>query len=539
MTDSDRLFLSKVGAPRAVSAGARGLPPVLVRLAVSRVQIVAVVMLAGLLIGWVGSNVLEGEFLQEFERVGEWAPPVFMIVTSVLMLVLARWTLVAAPTLVTFALVYEVAISFGMAFSTYYDALSRVPGALINADVIGMTAVAFWMPVFTVIVPAHPRRVLVAVMVSACAVPIVYLIEMQAGRAPLIDISVYWMVFAGPYFFVAGLAYLAGRVVYRLGEDVAQAREMGSYRLVEKLGHGGMGEVWRAEHRMLARPAAVKLIRSASLGIDPSYAEMLVARFEREAQATAQLQSPHTVEVYDFGTTEDGTFYYVMELLDGVDLEHLVRRFGPLPAARVVHILRQVCASLAEAHHRGMIHRDVKPANVFLCRRALDYDFVKVLDFGLVKRHSSAGPADDLRVSQTGTIHGTPSYLAPEVASGDGAVDGRADLYALGCVAYWLLTGRLVFERDTYPAMLLAHATVEPTPPSAVVELPVPAALDAVVLACLAKEPKDRIQTAEELRRRLDKIEIQAPWTEEQAASWWQTQGLAPVGEPQRAGART
>jgi serine/threonine-protein kinase len=248
---------------------------------------------------------------------------------------------------------------------------------------------------------------------------------------------------------------------------------------------------------------------------------MLAARFEREAQATAQLQSPHTVEIYDFGTTEDGTFYYVMELLEGIDLERLVRRFGPLPPERVVHVLQHVCVSLDEAHRRGMVHRDVKPANVYLCRHALLHDFVKVLDFGLVKHRAVPATPDDLRLSQTGTIHGTPSYLAPEIARGDGAVDGRADLYALGCVAYWLLTGRLVFERDTYPAMLLAHATMQPLPPSQHATQGIPPLLDDIVLACLAKEPADRVQSAEDLRSRLAAIELTAPWTEARAAQWW------------------
>jgi serine/threonine-protein kinase len=325
MTDRDPQLLSKIGGDTPVSGGARqhGLPPVLLRLAATRVQIVALVVLIGNLLGWVVTNIAEGELLQDFQRLGEWVPPVSMMVTSVAVILLARWPRVPAATLVTVALAYEVVVSFGMAVSTYYDAFAAVPASLMDVDIVGMTSVGFWMLAFTVIVPAQPRRALVAVMLSACAVPIVYLFEMQAGRAPLVELDTYWAVFAGPYFFVAGLAYLSARVVYRLGQDVTRAREMGSYRLVERLGQGGMGEVWRADHRMLARPAAVKLIHSNALGTDPSHADMLIARFEREAQATALLQSPHTVEVYDFGTTEDGSFYYVMELLDGVDLERV------------------------------------------------------------------------------------------------------------------------------------------------------------------------------------------------------------------------
>jgi serine/threonine-protein kinase len=534
MSETPRLLLSKaapVGGLGGRRAG-RELPPVLLRLAVQRVQIVALVIVVTMLLGWVLTNTAEGMFLQEFERFGEWAPPVFLIVTSLLMIALARWSSVGPSTLVTVALAYQVAVSFAITFSSYWDTFQYMPVYLIEPDVVGLTGVALWMLVFTILVPTQPGRALIALLLSSTAVPIVYLLEVRAGRAPALDFVPFFLVFVGPYLFVAGLAYLSARVVYRLGEDVSRAREMGSYRLIEKLGQGGMGEVWRAQHRMLARPAAVKLIHSEVLGVDPSTGAMLVARFEREAQATAQLQSPHTVEVYDFGTTEDGTFYYVMELLDGIDLERLVRQFGPLPPERVVYVLRQVCTSLAEAHHRGMVHRDVKPANVYLCRHALQHDVVKVLDFGLVKHRTVAAAADDLRLSQTGTVHGTPSYLAPEIARGDSMVDGRADLYAVGCVAYWLLTGRLVFEHDTYPAMLLAHATNQPLPPSQYSPQTIPPALDDIVLACLAKEPADRVQSAEDLRTRLVDVELAAPWTEAQAAQWWSHHWAAEAAVP-------
>jgi hypothetical protein len=524
MNATPQLLLSKVAREAAPGGrqARRELPPVLVRLAVQRVQIVALVIVVTMLIGWVLTNTLEGDFLQEFERFGEWAPPVFLIVTSLIMIGLARWSPLSPGTLLTVALGYQVAVSFGITFSSYWDTFADMPAYLMESDVVGLTGVALWMLVFTVLVPTQPRRALVALLLSSSAVPIVYLLEVRADRAPVLDGMQFVLVFVGPYLFVAGLAYVSARVVYRLGQDVSRAREMGSYRLVEKLGQGGMGEVWRARHRMLARPAAVKLIHGEALGVDPSTGAMLAARFEREAQATALLQSPHTVEVYDFGTTEDGTFYYVMELLDGMDLERLVRRFGPMPPERVVHVLRQVCTSLGEAHYRGMVHRDVKPANVYLCRHALLHDFVKVLDFGLVKHRAGPVTPDDLRLSQTGTIHGTPSYLAPEIARGDATVDGRADLYAVGCVAYWLLTGRLVFERDTYPAMLLAHATVQPPPPSRHVARAIPPALDDLVLACLAKEPADRVQDAEDLRTRLAAVELASPWTEARAGEWWE-----------------
>ncbi len=527
MTDRDHLFLSKVGADQAPGAtpSSRTLPPVLLRLAVRRVQIIAVVMLGLMFFSWFLTNLFEGELGMEFQRLGEWGPAVFIIAASLAMLALARLPSVAATTVVTTALVYEVAISYGIAASTYFDAFGGMRPDLMESDVIGLSGVALWMLFFTVMVPARPRRVLAAVLLSATAIPVVYLLEVRAGRAPALDVGALWLIFIGPHFVTAGLAYAAAQAIYRLGQDVKRAEEMGSYRLVERLGSGGMGEVWRARHRMLVRPAAVKLIHREALGVDPKQAEVLISRFEREAQVTASLQSPHTVELYDFGTTEDGTFYYVMEMLEGVDLEALVRRFGPLPPERVVHVLRQVCASLGEAHRRELVHRDVKPANVYLCERAFQYDFVKVLDFGLVKWHSTVPSKEDLRLSQTGVIHGTPSYMAPEVARAEGPVDGRADLYAVGCLAYWLLTGRLVFDERTYPAMLLAHATEQPVPPSTHTEHTIPPALDAIVLSCLEKKPADRVPTAEALTAELERVVLERPWTQQRAVEWWKMHG--------------
>jgi serine/threonine-protein kinase len=515
--------ISKVGADVATGGtpSSKDLPPSLLRLAVRRVQIICGVILILMFIGWFLTNLLEGQLTHEFKRVGEWGPAVFIIASSFAMFGLARANRIPPSKVLGIALVYEVAISWGIAFSEYYDTFQNMPANLMESDLVGLTTVALWIVFFTVMVPAPPGRALVALLLSAISVPVVYVLEVRAGRAPYLDAGAVWMIFAGPHFVAVGLAYISARAIYRLGRDVKRAQEMGSYRLVEQLGSGGMGEVWRARHRMLVRPAAVKLIHADALGMDPTDAKVMISRFEREAQVTASLQSPHTVELYDFGTTEDGTFYYVMELLEGIDLEKLIRKFGPLPPERVVHVVRQVCASLGEAHRHGLVHRDVKPANVYLCRRAFEYDFVKVLDFGLVKRHTSLPTDEDLHLSQTGTILGTPSYMAPEVARGEGPVDGRADLYAVGCLAHWLLTGRLVFEQGTYPAMLLAHASEQASPPSRKTEQSIPAALDATVLSCLEKEPQERVQTAEDLVAQLNQVELETPWTNERAEEWW------------------
>jgi serine/threonine-protein kinase len=228
-------------------------------------------------------------------------------------------------------------------------------------------------------------------------------------------------------YLIVAVATVVSYVVVGLGREVAKAREMGSYQLGDLLGRGGMGEVYKATHRMLARPAAIKLIRPEMVGPAGSNAgQSALTRFKREAMSAASLQSPHTVSLYDFGVTADGTFYFAMELLEGMDLETLVRTHGPQPAARVVHILRQVCESLEEAHAAGLVHRDIKPANIHLGRLGLRHDFAKVLDFGLVKRRIETD-VTLTQVTGAGVISGTPAYMAPETALGD-EVDGRADL---------------------------------------------------------------------------------------------------------------
>jgi serine/threonine-protein kinase len=325
------------------------------------------------------------------------------------------------------------------------------------------------------------------------------------------------------------MAYVGARVLFALGNEVRKARELGSYRLLERLGEGGMGEVWRARHRLLARPAAIKLIRpSDGRSITGSEA---AARFEREAQAIASLRSPHTVNLFDFGVADDGTFYYVMELLEGLDTERLVKRFGPVPAERVIFLIRQVCHSLSEAESISLVHRDIKPANIFVCHYGEDYDFVKVLDFGIVKavhEPETAGATALTALTVEHVVRGTPAFIAPEQALGSQPVDHRADIYGIGCLAYWLLTGQLVFTGDTPMQLFVQHAQAAPVPPSTRTELLVPKELDAVVLECLAKNPSDRPQTARELARRLQAVPLKSEWTPELARAWWQTNRPGP-----------
>jgi serine/threonine-protein kinase len=297
---------------------------------------------------------------------------------------------------------------------------------------------------------------------------------------------------------------------------------VGNYVLEELLGRGGMGEVWRARHSMLARPAAVKLIRAETLGQDEASRRAALRRFELEAQATANLQSPHTIQLFDYGRTEDRTFYYVMEYLDGLDLDRFVRRFGPLLPERVIHLMVQACHSLGEAHLKGLVHRDVKPANLHLCRLGREVDFVKVLDFGLVKTLHH-GPETDSLLTAGQVAVGTPAYISPEQVLGDGALDARSDVYALGCVAYWLLTGERVFEADSALKTMMHHASTPPTPPSQRTELPIPGGLEEVVMACLEKAPGDRPPSADGLAQHLADCTAAAAWTPQRAQRWWAT----------------
>jgi DNA-binding NtrC family response regulator len=293
---------------------------------------------------------------------------------------------------------------------------------------------------------------------------------------------------------------------------------VGSYRLIAPLGSGGMGEVWRARHRLLARPAAVKLIRYE--GHTTVAREQLLRRFQREAQVTATLCSPHTVQLFDFGVDDSGSFYYVMELLDGLDLHEIVKRFGPQPAERVIMLLRQACRSLAEAHDHGLVHRDIKPANLFVTRLGFEYDYLKVLDFGIVKDQPAVGPEPTL-LSAQGLLPGTPAFMAPELVFSESRIDGRADLYSLACAAYWALTGQLLFDASTAAQMLVHHAQTRPVPPSQVSELPIPRQLESILMACLEKDPARRVRSALELDAQLARVPTADPWTNERAQEWW------------------
>jgi serine/threonine protein kinase len=327
-----------------------------------------------------------------------------------------------------------------------------------------------------------------------------------------------FIVFGSNYVFVVASCVLAVILSDMVWTAQQQARSLGSYQLEERVGQGGMGEVWRATHRLLARQAAIKLVRPETLGGDAATRRKALARFEREAQATASLRSAHTIELYDFGVSEAGTFYYVMELLAGCDAAVLVERFGPTPAGRAVHLLRQVCDSLGEAHAAGLVHRDVKPSNVFVCRYGRAVDFVKVLDFGLVKPRVVTGT----QLTADNVVSGTPAFMSPEQVVGKREVDARSDLYAAGCLGYWLLTARYVFEGANPVQIMMGHLKGTPEPPSRRAELPIPEKLDEILMACLEKDPANRPQTADELAAALAGVAGIEEWTLERAERWWE-----------------
>jgi serine/threonine protein kinase len=295
-------------------------------------------------------------------------------------------------------------------------------------------------------------------------------------------------------------------------QAVIEAGQLGQYAIQEKIGEGGMGMVYRAQHAMLRRPTAVKML-------DPSRTtEMSIARFEREVQLTSQLNHPNTITIYDYGRTPEGVFYYAMEYIAGFSLQTLVERFGPLPDGRVVHILAQLCGSLCEAHSLGLIHRDIKPANIMLTQRGGVHDFVKLLDFGLVKAVDSR---QQRTLTMADSLTGTPLYMSPESIQNADRADGRSDLYSLGAVAYFLLTGQVVFDAASLMDIIQQHLDAKPALPTERLGEPISPDLEQVIMACLAKSPEDRPQTASQLGEALARCAPLHPWTAADADRWW------------------
>jgi eukaryotic-like serine/threonine-protein kinase len=506
---SSKLIETEIASPPAPTT--RGLPEDLLRQAARRLGM-ACLVIAGL---W-GANFLLAHLLQ----------PAPVQATDVAILrtfdVLGAINIVASLGLFWYSRRAKRNPRFLLNLGLAYELLIALSIGILDwayTPPMGISWIAIIILIFAAIIPSRPAKTLVTALLAASMDPLGALIWKAAGQnVPGIG-EVFIIAF--PNYLCAAIAPLISHIITGLGREVRKAREMGSYVLGDLIGAGGMGEVWQATHRFLARPAAIKLIKPAVLGaMTRQQSDVLVQRFRREAQAAATLRSPHTIHLYDFGVTSEGTFYYVMELLNGMDLQTLVSTFGPLPAARTIYLLQQACESLAEAHERGLVHRDIKPGNIQVCRMGQYSDWVKVLDFGLVK--SQAGEVHEPGLTAPNTVTGTPAYLSPESALGE-RVDRRADIYALGCVAYWMLTGRYVFTGDSAMQIVARHVSSEPVPPSRHSAFDVSPALDELVLACLKKKPSDRPATARELCDRLGECEVETAWTREDARAWWET----------------
>jgi len=392
---------------------------------------------------------------------------------------------------------------------------------------MGLLAVVHVNVARAVIVPSVTTRTLfiaaasfAGLVISRALMPLPDSLPHTAlSRARFVLDALSWSLTAG------AVAAVASRVIYGLQERALEMVQLGQYSLEEKIGEGGMGEIYRARHAMLRRPTAVKLLTGDA-------SEDQLRRFEKEVQLTARLTHPNTISVFDYGRTPDGTFYYAMELLSGMTLEQLVERHGPQPPGRAIHLILQVCGALNEAHGVGLIHRDIKPANIYLTQRGGVSDVVKVLDFGLVREVRDDG---SVTRSNINFVVGTPLYLSPEAILAPESIDARADIYGLGGVLYLLLTGTTPFSGRSVVEICGHQLHSPPTALSARAPLPVPEDLDRLVIACLAKDPRERPQSARELARALSRCGSAGSWSESQADAWWAEREPEELASPSRA----
>jgi serine/threonine-protein kinase len=401
--------------------------------------------------------------------------------------------------------------------------------SVMKGNLLGMLAMMFTYAIF---IPNNWRRAAVMMAPMALAPLVVPWIlgqlhpefyEVAVRVANLEQISEH-----GLFLFLGAFTAIFGtHTINTLRTEIHQAKLSNQYRLGRKLGRGGMGEVFFAEHQLLKRPCAIKLIRSELVG-NPR----IFGRFEREVRATAALSHWNTIEIYDYGRNDDGSFYYVMEYLPGLSLSELVHSYGPMAPARVIYLLRQACDALREAHQAGLVHRDIKPANLMAAHRGGCYDVAKLLDFGLVKTLSED---QSVHLSQEGMIAGSPLYMAPEQIMNTSPADARTDIYGLGAVAYFMLTGRPPFLGENAMAIMIAHSRDSVTPPSEI-RSGIPADLEEVVLRCLAKNPNDRYLDTCRLAEALDACADAANWSRQHAADWWRTIGLTAFAAAKTAG---
>ncbi len=470
------------------------------------------------------------------------------LIISLILIVLSRGVIarpqLPASLLEQFESVLDLAhvVSFALGLGSLYLGTPSVKRLQLTAFAVLVINLFLMVLGVGVIAPDYPPALTVSLMLFIPAAVIPWRVGYQAvlafiaatmpalaqilsyGLMP--EAEAYWEARGGSAAFwdqvtvmtvgliiLAATSVLVTHTLYNLRRKTRQAKRLGNYHIQKELGKGGMGEVYVAQHNRMVRPSAVKVLRpSAALDGEA------LARFEREVQVSSSLTHPNTITIYDYGRASSGTFYYAMEYLEGLDLKRIVERFGPLKPARTVYLLKQVCGSLSEAHTRGIVHRDLKPANIFLTQRGGLADFVKVLDFGIA-RPVRAG--SDGGLTKTGGILGTPEYMAPEAVQEGIEIDTRVDIYALGAVAYFLLTGRPPFQSDSIVQLLIEHLKTEPRPPSEVTELTIPSDLEEIILRCLAKSPDDRFQTADELESALTAIRFDEQWTRKEAGEWW------------------
>jgi serine/threonine-protein kinase len=441
----------------------------------------------------------------------------FLVLAAIALAAVQRAQLVEPQDLLDLGLVFEVA---GAAALAFMDNAAPWP----NGAIRGSAPVAAWIAICVVVIPNRPWKSITAAVACAATVPCAHIVAAQIigySHLPWQRLASYAMA---PLLIAGWTPFISTRI-HQLRENLSRTQEFGSYHLEKLLGRGGMGEVWLGRHHLLRRDAAVKLILPGLVeGAGASERRHIQERFESEAQAIASLRSPHTVAIYDYGVEENGSLYYVMEYLDGLDMQGLVEQYGPQPAGRVLELLGQACESLEEAHDAGLVHRDIKPSNVFLCRLGKRTDFVKLLDFGLVKELTGTTQ----NALTTTATSGTPAFMAPEQVRGEES-DPRTDIYGVGCLAYFLLTGTLVFNKPSAIAMAVAHVSEPPEPPSRRSELPVPQTLERIVMACLEKNRGDRPQSMGQLRGMLDGCVDVARWTGDEANHWWALHRPEPV----------
>lgn len=408
------------------------------------------------------------------------------------------------------ALTYQVIVALSLAVSERQIVTQTIPG---------VSWLCVWILAFPIVFPCPLGKLGFTIFLSVSLEPLVMILYRYSGKnievSTIVDTSI-------DNYIIAIVSLILAHVIHNLGKEITKARKMGNYSLKKLIGKGGMGEVWSAQHTMLKRPAAVKLVRKDNFAdLDPRQVRGLLHRFELEAQCTATLHSPHTIALYDFGHSEQGDFFYVMELLDGIDLDTLVKNSGAISYQRTIFLLQQICDSLLDAYLNGLIHRDIKPANIFLCKYGHKYDFIKVLDFGLVKSDTQLRH-DDPQITQVGMITGTPNYMAPEMPQGL-EIDHRYDIYALGCVAYWLLAGDFVFSVKNSLDAVIAHMNQKPVRISERTAQFIPEELDRLIMDCLEKKREKRPQDIGEFLNRLNNIKIINPWTQQDAKDWWQS----------------